>query len=741
MGAATREGGLEQLVLKENELVLVSDELGDIAEGRRRLGLYYRDTRYLSLFDLTINSQKPRLMASSSQQNYACDIQLASPTVELPNGNAARARTISIHRSRFLKDGLQERITLHNYNPFPVPLELTLVFGSDFWDIFEVRGLEREKRGTITQPVFADSRLNFSYSGLDGLKRSTEIVFDTTPSKWEVEGATRLLVQRASTFLPEATAVTKMTLVRPPSATVTWNLNLEPMEPLSLTFLILVAEGETVTKVTPFEHGLSGLRQSYQDWLGQCAQIQTDNQLFNRLLERSILDLRLLLEQTPEGQVPAAGIPWFCCVFGPDSLITSLQTLMLNPNIAIHTLRHLAKHQGTKVDPWHDEEPGKIVHEIRKGELARTGEIPHSAYYGSVDATPLFLILFAETMKWLDDDDLFREILPAAKLALEWMNRYGDIDGDGYLEYLSRSTGGIRDQGWKDSRGAISYDDGTPVAPPIALAEVQGYAYRAMKEMAELLERKGEPELARSLTQRARALKESFNRDFWLEEQRYFAHALDSQKKAAQTVSSNVGHCLFCDIIDEEKAKYVVTRLTSAEMACGWGIRTLSSRALRFNPMSYRNGSVWPHDNSLIAAGMKRYGYHWEVEEITSQLFDASAFFSYNRLPELFGGFYRNRDAYSIPAVHPASCSPQACAAGSAFLLFQSMLGLQVDAAAKRIYLNPRLPNWLQHASVENLRIGKKTLNLHFDRRTPEEATRFEISQNVAGVEVVIPPR
>jgi len=540
---------VDQLVLKENELMLVSDELGDIPEGRRRLGLYYRDTRYLSIFDLTINSQRPRLMASSSQQNYACDIQLASPTIQLPNGNAARARTISINRSRFLKDGLQERITIHNYNPFPVPLELTLVFGSDFWDIFEVRGLEREKRGTITQPVFADSRLNFSYSGLDGLKRSTEIVFDTAPSKWEIEGATRLLVQRPSTFLPEARDVARMTLVRPPSATVTWNLELEPMKPLSLTFHISVAEGEPVTKVTPkvttFEHGLAGLRQSYQDWLGQCTKIETDNQCFNRILERSVLDLRLLMEQTPQGQVPAAGIPWFCCLFGPDSLITSLQTLMLNPNIAIHTLRHLAKHQGTKVDPRRDEEPGKIVHEMRKGELARTGEIPHSAYYGSVDATPLFLILFAETMKWLDDDDLFREILPAAKLALEWMNRYGDIDGDGYLEYLSRSTGGIGEPGWQDSRGAISHHDGTPVAPPIALVEVQGYAYRAMKEMAELLERKGENELAHSLTQRALALKESFNRDFWLEDQRYFAHALDSQKKAVESASSSVGHCLF----------------------------------------------------------------------------------------------------------------------------------------------------------------------------------------------------
>ena len=731
---------MEEHVLKEDELVMVSDEQGDMPEGRRRLGLYYRDMRYLSIFEMTINGQRPRLLSSSSEQNYVCDIQLANPTIELPDGNTALARTIGIRRSRFLKQGLHERVSFYNHNPFPVPLQFTLTFGSDFCDVFEVRGWERERRGTLSRPSLAGSRLTLGYVGLDGVRRRTEVLFEVTPSRAEVEERpAQPVLRRSSTFLPEATETATMTVYHPSCAQVSWDLTLMPGEPISITFHILVSEGELTPMAQAFDKSLADLRNSYQDWLSQCTRLETDNQLFNQLLERSALDLRLLTEPTPEGPVPAAGVPWFACIFGRDSLITSLQTLMLNPQIAVGTLRFLAKHQGRKVDPWRDEEPGKILHEMRKGELARLGEIPHGAYYGSVDATPLFLILFAETMKWLDDDRLYQEILPAAKQALEWMERYGDLDGDGYLEYLTRSSGGLRNQGWKDSRFSITHPDGTPAEPPLALSEVQGYAYKAMREMALLLRRKGEASLADELTERAALLKENFNRDFWLDEKRFFAQGLDSSKRPVETITSNPGHCLFCDIVDEDRARYLVLRLTSADMASGWGIRTVSSRASRFNPMSYHNGSIWPHDNSLVVAGMRRYGYHWEAEEITSQLFQASLFFRYSRFPELFCGFARDREAYSVPAEYPVSSSPQAWAAGSAILLFQSMLGLQVDAASKRLYLTPKLPSWLEHASVRNLRIGKGTVDLYFERH--DEDTSFKIAENEAGVEVVIPPR
>ena len=429
---------------------------------------------------------------------------IANPTIELDDGNTALARTISIRRSRFLKDGLHERISFYNHNRFAVPLRLTLTFGSDFCDIFEVRGWERKKGGTLAPPIYADSRLTLGYMGLDGVRWCTKVHFDLVPTTVEVEELRpEPVLRRSSTFLPEGIETGTMAVYRPSCAQICWDLTLMPGKPLSLTFHILVSEEETTTSIDPFDQSLADLRNSYQDWSSQCTKLETDNQLFNQLLERSALDLRLLLELTPEGALPAAGIPWFACIFGRDSLITSFQTLMLNPEIAVATLRFLAKHQGQKVEPWRDEEPGRIIREMRKGELARIGEIPHRIYYGSVDATPLFLVLFAETMRWLDDDSLYQEILPAAKLALKWMEHYGDVDGDGYLEYTTRSTGGIRDQGWKDSRGAASYADGTPVEPPVALVEVQGYAHKAMCEMAQLLRRKGEVFLADRLAERA----------------------------------------------------------------------------------------------------------------------------------------------------------------------------------------------------------------------------------------------
>jgi len=726
------------LVLKEGELVMVSDEIGDMPQGRRRLGLYYHDTRYLSILDIIINGQKPRLLTSSSEQNYIATIQMANPTLELASGEVVLARTISIRRNCTIKDALYEQISFYNHNRFDVPLKLTVTFGGDFLDAFEVRGWERKKRGATGIPEISASKIILNYQGLDGIRRHTQINFEMPPSHVETEGeyVYHPPTHRASSFLPESYEVAPRVISRPPCAKTTWNLVLKPRTPLDITFAIQVYEGENHGVIVSFNKCLAEVRKSYHEWGQECTALQTDNAFFNRLLERSILDLRLLIEDTPEGLVPIAGIPWFACVFGRDSLITSLQTLMLNPQIAVGTLRFLAKHQGTEVDQWHDEEPGKIVHEIRKGEMANLNEIPHAAYYGSVDATPLFLMLFAETMKWLDDDELFREILPAAKLALEWMEKYGDLDGDGYIEYLSRSSGGIRSQGWKDSRGALTYADGTLVKPPVVLVEVQGYAYKAFTDIAELLQRKGELALSRKFAARAANLKKNFNRDFWLADGRFFAQGLNASKKPIDLVTSNPGHCLFCGIVDDDKAQHLLRRLTSRDMACGWGIRTVTSRSPRFNPMGYHQGSIWAHDNSFIIAGMRRYGYIKEAEEITSQIFEASMHFRYSRLPELFCGFARDKELSSLPVEYPVSCSPQAWAAGSTILLLQAMLGMQADAACGKLYLNPKLPQWLKYLTVQNLRVGKGTMNMHFERQ--EEATSFRITENSAGIQVVI---
>lgn len=730
----------EQLVLKEGELLAVTDDMGEMPEGRRRLGLYYHDTRYLSILETRINEKTPRLMSSSADENYVAIAQMANPTIELPDGNVALARTISIRRTRTLKDALHERISFYNHNRFDVPLEITITFGSDFLDIFEVRGWERIARGEVSIPEVTKSGVVLGYHGLDGVWRRTVITFELPPKKIEMEPecAYHRPRRHMSTHLPETLEATPRTISRPPCANVSWDLNLKPRTPLDITFYIQPAEGENIGNVGSFESSLTKVRDYYHKWWQGCTTLETDNETFNSLLKRSVLDLRLLMEDTPEGLVPVAGIPWFACVFGRDSLITSLQTLMLNPQIATSTLRFLAKRQGTKVDPWRDEEPGKIVHEIRKGELAKLGEIPHSAYYGSVDSTPLFLILFAETMRWLDDNELYEEIIPAAKDALKWMESYGDLDGDGYIEYVSRSSGGIKNQGWKDSRASITYPDGAPVEPPVALVEVQGYAYRALSDMAELLRQKGDTDIAHGLTEKALSLKSRFNRDFWLEDKQFFAQGIDGNKKPIDLVTSNPGHCLFCGIVDDEKAQHLVKRLSARDMSCGWGIRTVTSRSPRFNPMSYHQGSIWPHDNSLIIAGMRRYGYFDEMEAITSQLFEASMFFTRNRLPELFCGFARERGISAVPVAYPVSCSPQAWAAGSAILLFQSMLGIKADIHSRRLYLNPRLPQWIGTVSVQNLYIGRGTISLRFERRG--KGTTCEVTENEAGIEVVILP-
>src|SRR3990172_8028798 len=362
--------------------------------------------------------------------------------------------------------------------------------------------------------------------------------------------------------------------------------------------------------------------------------------------------------------------------------MTSLKTLSLNPAIAMGTLRFLARYQGKEWDEWRDEEPGKILHELRLGEMSNLGEIPHTPYYGSVDSTPLFLMLFAETMQWLDDDALYDELLPAAKKAIEWMDNFGDLDGDGYLEYMCRSNRGLRNQGWKDSRDGVSYPDGTLVEPPIALVEVQAYAYAARKGMAALLRRKGETELADTLDQKAHILKEQFNRDFWLPDQGYLALALDPHKQPVPTLASNMGHGLYCGIVDENKARQVVEHLAAEDMACGWGICTLSRVMPLFNPMSYHNGSIWPHDNSMVVAGMRRYGCDEQANHVMRQIYEAALHFRYYLLPELYCGFSPDESHHSTPAEYPVRCSPQAWASGATILMVQTMLGLSADASS-----------------------------------------------------------
>ncbi|MBV9359612.1 MAG: amylo-alpha-1,6-glucosidase, partial [Chloroflexi bacterium] len=452
----------------------------------------------------------------------------------------------------------------------------------------------------------------------------------------------------------------------------------------------------------------------YRSWDAAATQIETNHDGLDALLRRARHDLRLLTDDVAGEMVPTAGIPWFAVPFGRDSLITGMQTLLLRPEILAGTLRFLARHQGRGSTDYRDEEPGKILHEVRLGELARLGAVPHAPYYGSVDSTPLFLAALAEYTRWTGDLDLARELMPNAKRALAWMDRYGDGDGSRFLEYRTRSEHGIRNQGWKDSVDSVAHRDGTLAELPIALAEVQAYAYAAHTGMAQLYACIGEHAGEREQRARAERLREHFLQAFAMQDEQgpYWAMALDGEQRRVESVTSNPGHALWAGMLSGPDAALTVRRLTAEEMLCGWGVRTLSGRARTFNPMSYHNGSVWPHDNALIALGMKRVGADDAAREVATQVLEAGLRFPNQRLPELFCGFARDRHYHAVPAQYPVSCSPQAWAAGSAFMLLQALLGLEVEAGDGIVRLRPLLPLWLGRLSLRRLRVAGRAIDL-----------------------------
>ena len=711
---------LERTVLKENEIFLVSDECGDIAahnvDGQ---GLYWRDTRFLSLYELTVDGGRPQLLSAAGEHNFMTNLQFANAGFVTAEGRAVPARTISIRRNRFVHGGLHERIGLFNYNRFSVRLRLVLAFGSDFRDMFDIRGYARRTgHGAIEAPCQDGDSIVLGYGGLDGIRRSTTVWFDRAPDQVRIEETLeqpRDGVEKTPGISgagdPRAEAS-----IRPPTATATFDFEVAPGAFESLTAQIVPridGREETVHATTPsLDSEFVVMRESYEQWEASCTRISSDHELFNAVLRRSLHDLRLLSDRMASGYLPSAGIPWFSVPFGRDSLITAMQTLALQPEIARATLHFLARQQGKEINDWRDEQPGKILHEVRLGELARLGRVPHTPYYGSVDATPLFLVALGEYLRWTGDWGLGRELRPNVELALRWIDDYGDADGDGYVEYLCRSDRGIPNQGWKDSADAVSHRDGRPARPPIALAEVQGYVYRAKTAMADYFDTLSEPARGKELRRQAAELRAGFARDWWLESEGCFAMALDAEKRPVATVSSNPGHCLWAGLLEDEEARRLGQRLMAEDMLCGWGIRTLSTREPTFNPMSYHNGSVWPHDNSLIIAGLKRYGMDDLAMHVADEVVDAAVRFPLFRLPELYCGFTRDRRYFSMPARYPVSCSPQAWAAGSVFLIVQAMLGLQPDADAGVLTVRPTLLGRVGRLSVRNLRVGGHAVDL-----------------------------
>jgi glycogen debranching enzyme len=696
------------LAVKEGETFLYTDLEGNLDHGDFGLGLYSRDTRFLSLFRMTISGRDPVLLSSSAERAYMSYVDLTNPSLRVDGDVEVPQQTLNIRRIRAVNRRLYERVRVKNYNARPVELDLEFALGADFIDIFEVRGMTHETRPNPDPPVVDGRSVTFSAMGRDGLRRSTIVEFGADPDAVRVEG-TVVHVSFRLRLAPYQTRLVSMT-----------------MDP--------VVDGED-RSTADFDVAVHELRRSYEEWERGSAQLVTDNEQFNELLDRCLRDLRSLYTQTPDGAILAAGIPWYVTLFGRDSLIASHQILSVNPEPARQALRMLAAHQGTEVDEWRDEEPGKILHEVRQGDLARAGIVPHTPYFGSVDSTPWFLILLAQYFRWTGDVEFVRSLRSNAEAALRWIDEYGDQDGDGFVEYRTRSARGIRNQGWKDSHDSMVHVDGRLAEPPIAPSEVQAYVYLAKSRMADVFLALGEESRAQLLVGEAEDLRRRFNERFWMDDERYFAAALDAEKRQVRTVMSNPGHALYCGIADEDKAALLSKRLLAPDMFSGWGIRTMSKSAAAYNPMSYHNGSVWPHDNALIAAGLKRYGFVRSTNRVATALFDAAIQADYLRLPELFCGFTRRTP--NRPVSYPVACSPQSWAAGSPFLLLQAMLGISARAHENLLTVNkPHLPTWLNTVEVRNLAVGTSRISLVFRREG--EITSFSLLQREGDVRVVM---
>lgn len=724
-------------VLKEDQIFITTNAMGDMPIGAS-LGLYYKDTRYLSLYTLTLEGKEPVLLSASSEHNFMANLQLANPALGLGDGSMVLPNTISLRRNRLVQGGVRERIGLFNYNPFPVRLHLTLELGADFRDMFDVRGFRRDSRGTIHPPRWENGVLTLAYEGLDRRSRHTSVSFDPLPTTVDILPAPADMVveHRLDAIYPGNTPTVK-DVIMPPTTRATWEIDLEPHTPWFVNVSIVPEGREGWQPAFLFDNDARELRVDYDRWYTASTRLRTDNEVFDSLLDRALADLRVLTDRVPGGLFPAAGIPWYSVPFGRDSLITGLQTVMFKPDIATGTLLFLAEHQGKDVNDWRDEEPGKILHEMRTGEMATLNEIPHTPYYGTIDATLLFIMLFVEAMRWTADDAFYDAMIPHVKLALDWIDKYGDVDGDGYVEYQTKSRWGLRNQGWKDSYDSLKFPDNRLPEPPIALVEVQAYVYAAKMGMSELFLARGERKEGIRLGQEAHILKERFNHDFWMPGREFYAQALDGSKRQVPSISSNAGHALYTGIADERKAAKVVSRLMASDMLSGWGIRTLSSEEPHFNPMSYHNGSVWPHDNGMIAAGMRRYGFNREAIEVIEQVIQAGIRFKLFRMPELYCGFARDLRYYSVPAEYPVSCSPQAWAAGSILHFCQILLGAQPTINASSLALNPCLLPSLTQMRVENLSVGSRAIDFVVDQASFDTVPSLTIENNPGDLKVV----
>jgi glycogen debranching enzyme len=694
-------------VLKHGDSMAVLDRFGDVAPvGLGELGLYHDGTRFLSRLGLTIGWHRPLLLRSSvSRDNTRLIVDLTNPDLPVSDQAVIPRGTLHVSRETLLWDGVcYERISVTNHGRARVSVPLAMVFDADFADIFEVRGMKRAERGRRTPPEHEGRGLRFEYEGRDGVRRAARITC-SEPPEHAAGGELRFQVA------------------------------LEEHQRWDLLTTVACETGSSRPRAVAYEDALDRLTRAMErDCRGDCG-VRSSNAFFNEWLTRSLSDIHMMVTETPQGPVPYAGVPWFSTPFGRDAIITALQTLWVTPAIARGVLGYLAATQSEETDEDRDAQPGKILHEARGGEMAALGEVPFRRYYGSVDATPLFVVLAGAAYERTADLDFAAALWPHVQRALGWIEGDGDPDRDGFVEYCRRSPTGLVQQGWKDSFDSVFHEDGTLAEAPIALCEVQGYVYAAFRGAAVLARALGDAAEADRLSGRAESLRVRFEDAFWCEELSTYALALDRWKRPCRVRTSNAGHCLTTGIASPERAQRVVRTLMGEDSYTGWGVRTVSAREARYNPMSYHNGSVWPHDNSLLADGFARYGCREDAARILAGLFESSLHFDLHRMPELFCGFARRPG--STPIHYPVACAPQSWAAGAPFLLLQACLGLTIDAPRRTITLHrPVLPEAVASITLGALAVGDASAELLFERH--EHGVDVNVMRKRGEVEVVV---
>lgn len=695
-------------VLKYGETFAVFNRLGDIEDlGLGEQGLYHCGTRHLSRLTLRLCDSVPQLLRSTLQEDdMFLTIDMMNPDVYVGGHLVIPRGSLHVFRSKFLWKGTcYETLRLCNFGLAVVETSISLQFGADYADIFQVRGAERQFSGIHLPPKIDDAGVTLCYHGRDGESRSTRVEFAPLPASISAEIAT-------------------------------YETKLSPREEMTIIVTVACAHGdEHVSRTGPDQAMLDSTRELEQ-MRSQFCSVTSSHVTFNRWMSRSQADVIMMIRGNPEGAYPYAGVPWFSTVFGRDALITAMECLWAAPWIAESVLKYLAQNQAVEVIAEQEAEPGKILHEVRRGEMANLGEVPFRRYYGSVDSTPLFVMLAGLHFERTGDQPFLESIWPNVLGALDWVDRYGDADGDGFVEYRAKAEKGLIQQGWKDSHDSIFHADGSLADAPIALCEVQAYVYAAKLLAARMAATLGNCELSEKLTREAHALQEKFERDFWDESLGTYVLALDAHKKPCRVLASNAGHCLWAGIASPERAEHVMTTLLSDLLFCGWGIRTVGSNEVRYNPMSYHNGSVWPHDNALVAAGFSRYGYKEEAGKLLLSLLEVSAFMELSRLPELFCGFHK-RPGVEGPTLYPVACSPQSWSAGAAYLLLNSCLGMTfLNDQSKVRFTRPHLPGFIDELTLRGLQVGSVLVDMSIHRISDRVAVEVLNAESRVSIEL-----